>query len=79
MRVDLKAGVGSGTCRSCQAPVIWVKSSKGKNVPIDGDELEITNIAKGGWVDLKTEKTPDGRFVCHFATCPNADEHRRNG
>lgn len=53
-------------CRSCGAQIIWFNTDKGRNVPIDAESV-------------KPEDTEYhyGRHVAHFATCPNADQHRR--
>ena len=55
-------------CRSCGAPVIWVKTKAGKNMPVDyatfnpGDR-PVYDADKG--------------HISHFATCPDADKHRK--
>lgn len=53
-------------CRSCGAAIIWLKTSNGKNCPCDAatvaDEDEVFDHRK---------------HISHFATCPNADQHRR--
>lgn len=75
-------------CRSCKAPIRWVKTRKGKNMPID-DEPDPTGrfVITGetddgkvtvGWLSDQEAKTYTGeRFISHFKTCPNASEHRR--
>lgn len=75
-------------CRSCQAEIRWAKTAAGKSMPLDaephlegtvylgfvgGDEIAITVTgAERAAVQI------EGRdlFRSHFATCPNADEHR---
>lgn len=60
-------------CKSCGAEIIWAKTHAGKRVPLD-KEFEnrfYFEPAKGDKVIFaRTYKT-------HFATCPNAAEHRR--
>lgn len=53
-------------CRSCQARIIWFKTEAGKNMPVDADTVE----AEDQELELP-------RHVSHFATCPNANQHRR--
>lgn len=68
-------------CRTCGAPIIWVKSEKGKNMPLDAkpEKRVVINPAWGG------EPSPmDGSFtgfvqatyVSHYSTCPQAQSWR---
>lgn len=77
----------SARCGSCRAPVIWaITAAGGKRMPIDADPVD------GGTIVLSADDPPiasvvapdqmllgdDGvRYTSHFATCPNADQHRR--
>lgn len=77
------------TCRSCQAPIIWVKTEKGKPMPLDaesgGDGAnfiklrvdpngdKIVHFVKGR--ELETNTAP--LYRSHFVSCPNRDEHRK--
>jgi len=71
-------------CRSCDAPIIWTVTTNGKRMPVDAD----AHIASRGFQLDEDEDPPVARFVAapvvgatlhqsHFATCPNADQHRR--
>lgn len=78
-------------CRSCNAPIDFVKTPKGRNVPVNLDYVAVEPV-KGGPIAVVTDagevvhgKAADattaglvvrGR-VSHFASCPNADQHRR--
>ena len=53
-------------CRSCNAPIIWFKTAEGRNMPVDADTVEAGDTE----MDLTRHKS-------HFATCPNADKHRK--
>ncbi len=53
-------------CRSCNARIIWFKTAAGKNMPVVADTVEPGD-----------EKLELPRHVSHFATCPQADQHRR--
>lgn len=80
-------------CRSCGADVLWVRWESGKRMPVDavadnralpkGGDLVLT-LRGGEFGELLVEKYVTqkhgfnrNRYTSHFATCPNADEHRR--
>lgn len=81
-------------CKSCQARVVWVITTRGKAMPIDADQVPTGNIRLTGRTradrygrsapeveyteasSLFTEEVDEPRYVSHFATCPNAAEHR---
>lgn len=82
-------------CRSCGATLKWVKSRNDKNVPLDLPPVIVTlsdrgephdiegfdadgNRIYGMTVDAETDGTTE-LYVCHFETCPNAEQHRRRG
>lgn len=76
------------TCRSCAAPIHWVRLTSGKMHPCDPDPVSVEACAKGdklvldnGQIHVITgsenvSNMPRG-YVSHFATCPDANEHRR--
>lgn len=76
-----------GRCRSCGKFIEWVKTTKGKNMPCDPEVLshdEMNNgdvlVTLGGHVQRvdRSKSFPSLRGrVSHFATCPNANEWRR--
>lgn len=55
-------------CKSCQAPILWIKmEATGRSMPVN---LE--------WVTIVTERgAVVGGHTSHFATCPQAAEHRK--
>jgi hypothetical protein len=53
-------------CSSCRAKIIWFKTGAGKNMPVDADTVE-----------PEDEELDLSRHKSHFATCPNANQHRR--
>lgn len=59
-------GGGRGKCRSCGAPIIWFKTSAGKNIPVNAE-----TVLDGDY----TLELP--RHVAHFATCPEAAKFRK--
>jgi hypothetical protein len=68
------------TCSSCGAEIVWCKTPTGKSIPVDPKpETRLVRtfgspkfpLADGEHVS--TAQT----WVSHFATCPNAAQHRR--
>lgn len=55
-------------CRTCRARIIWFKTAAGKNMPVDADTVEIDDDVNE--LDLT-------RHQSHFATCAQADQHRK--
>jgi hypothetical protein len=77
-------------CRSCNAPIRWVRTAAGKAMPIDpAPDLERGNLLVGfvGGEEIATILTGnelassrarrDPLHLSHFATCPQAAAHRR--
>lgn len=66
------------SCNRCQAPIRWVKTAKGKNMPIDEKPSEEgvfailpdTDPPEVEWLSSRAKTTHQGPFfVCHFDTC----------
>lgn len=53
-------------CKSCRAMIIWLKTAAGKNMPVDADTVEPAD-----------EEFNSEKHTSHFATCVNADQHRK--
>lgn len=78
----------SSTCRSCGAPVIWAHTETGSRMPVDpervqgGNVMLIADVTDDGRMTpnqiAKVVKPGDGVYVSHFATCPDASQHRRS-
>lgn len=74
-----------GRCRSCEAPVRWVYTEKGRRMPLDPDPYtgpEPTGLFVIRPGDIALAVPPDAfpgepLYRSHFATCPNAASHRR--
>lgn len=70
-------------CRSCDALIVWAMFASGRLMPLDAERV------KGGRIVLvpSSKSTPRAemlppdpdavRYVSHFASCPNAAEHRK--
>lgn len=54
-------------CRSCGYQILWMKSSTGKNVPVNAETVELGD-------DLHFDHK---RHVSHFATCKDANGWRK--
>lgn len=80
-------------CRSCGQEVSWVKMPSGKSMPVNNEEIVITpnlagdktivtvegRVVKGFQVgDAFEDGVQEIGSISHFATCPNAADHRRN-
>jgi|SRR6185436_782509 hypothetical protein len=76
----------SAHCASCQAPIIWTLTERGKRMPVNAEPVDGGNIR----LDMRrpvhsfvvpvgemfSEDIPgdDGlRYTSHFASCPEAD------
>lgn len=62
------------TCRSCGQYVVWMKTQRGKNMPVDAESVDEGNL------DYDEDGKPlfdRKQHISHFDTCPNADEHRK--
>lgn len=72
-----------GHCGSCAAPIIWTRTERGKNMPVDADPVIATRgfrlEEEGAVVLAKFTARPELHeklYVAHWATCPDADQHR---
>lgn len=70
------------TCKSCAAPIHWVKTTSGKNIPLDAVEVSDGNIVRQpdgrARVYRPGAEIPPGlsRYKTHLATCPDAARYR---
>jgi hypothetical protein len=69
-------------CRSCNAPVVWVQTVKGKRMPVDLEPVWAGNLIlreRMGQAPLVFYTKPYAeikRFISHFSTCPEAKRWR---
>jgi hypothetical protein len=64
-------------CNSCGADIIWVKTAKGKSMPLDPSSPDGTFVIEDG---VAISAPNDGRrplHKSHFSSCPNAAQHRK--
>jgi len=69
-------GAGASTCRSCNRPVLWVRTEGGKRMPLDVKRLTVM-VADEKMLpgDEVVYRVAHG-YMSHFATCPHASAHR---
>ena len=77
-------------CKTCQAEIKWIKTEKNKTVPVNLQSIYIVpnlegktiavccngKVIKGDLAMKGTANAVEG-YTSHFATCPQADQHRR--
>lgn len=71
---------GQLRCRSCDAPIIFARTTKGARIPLDAEPNPAGNIElRQGIAHVVTgERDPDvQRYMPHHATCPNAADWRQ--
>jgi hypothetical protein len=74
-------GLPPSQCSTCKAAVIWGRTAKGRPMPVDAEP-----VADGEWMLERgalvyqgpgPSLLPGARYRSHFATCADADLHRR--
>jgi len=80
----------TSACRSCGAPIRWARTEKGRPIPLDLDAVRDGNvdvvwiggervaIVLGSADAAAAQIAGHDLYKTHFATCPNAPEHRRH-
>jgi hypothetical protein len=67
-------------CRSCSAEIYWLAHIKSRKLaPIDVEPVLGGNVVVAldtGEYSLKRTNAEAKGYVNHFATCPNAEQHR---
>ena len=72
-------------CKSCEARILWVLTSKGSKMPLDPEPVADGNMVVEPGGTLRTVKKKDAnaipfetpRYKSHFATCKFAASHRK--
>jgi hypothetical protein len=61
-----------GKCKSCGAEILWVETPGGRSMPLNPtpEKRIVLGVKTGEAHVLDT-------YVSHFASCPQADEHRK--
>jgi hypothetical protein len=55
-------------CKSCGVEIVWMKTSAGKNMPVDA----------GSFADPNATIFDPKEMISHFATCIDAQKWRKN-
>ena len=63
-------------CKSCNAPILWVLTHKGKRTPLDFKPERVATLIELDGGELKIEDVITGH-TSHWGTCPSAEQHRR--
>lgn len=58
------ATLRQSVCRSCNAPIFWMVTKADKKMPLDIRSQRL-------------EPNGERSYLSHFATCPQANQHRR--
>ena len=74
-------------CTSCKKPVIWTVTDKSKRMPVDAQPTADGSVAltvdganvRARVVEVKFRFGRKDLHTSHFATCPNAAQHRKRG
>lgn len=82
----------ASTCKKCGAQIIWIKTPRGKSMPVDAEPVTYweKEKARGKVVTPNGEvisceftgelQTATGvGFISHWATCPFAENFRQKG
>lgn len=69
-------------CTSCGAEIEWGVTAKARRIPLDPGTVRRGNVAIVGTFSNGTHAVDvvppgEGDRVSHFATCPDANKHRR--
>ena len=84
--MDSNAAIRYGKCRACGARILWLKTTKGKNMPVDPGVIRFhaaggpeTFVTVNGKVERGARSTTGAElgYISHFATCPEADRFRK--
>lgn len=51
----------------CHAPIVWLPTKAGKNMPVDVDGVDADDV-----------EYEHGKHTSHWGTCPNAKEFKRS-
>jgi len=64
-----------GYCRSCNARIVWSRTSANKAMPLDFNSVSEQGRQRAAAGDPLAYSAAAGH-VSHFASCPNAPQHR---
>ena len=67
--MDRPRGMDPGECRSCKAPIYWVRTHNDRPMPVDRG-------AGSGIVMRDGVAYVERVYQSHFTSCPNSKQHR---
>lgn len=67
-----------GTCRSCGAKLVWATTAVGKKMPLEPCAVADGNIRIDQAGIARVGRMGTGPYRSHFATCPNANDWRKD-
>ena len=73
--------MNTAKCRSCGAEIIWAQTEFGKLMPMDAEPTILPGaftLESQDGTSTKRARLVGRYYISHFATCPNAAEHRRS-
>jgi hypothetical protein len=85
----MTTALSTATCRSCGASILWVRTERGNRMPMDATPVPegtrhtyVLRDVTSPWGPLAIAAASDELpgevyYGSHFATCPNAAQHRR--
>lgn len=81
-QTSMPTGAEPGECRSCSAPVLWVRTVNGHRMPLDPEPTDggtmVPAAYRGEWRALRKHEPHAGpKYRSHFASCEHAAKHRR--
>lgn len=65
------------TCRACGARIEFLRTIKGRRVPLDLTSGPKANLVVNDEGLVEYVKAGEGTRISHWATCPDADRFRR--
>lgn len=78
-------------CRACGARILFIKTVKGKTMPVDAEPVSFVPDTNGfakyvtadgyvvtGVIPLPGDKDVHEGYISHFATCPSASAFRKS-
>lgn len=69
------------TCSSCGAQILWIRTLSGRPMPVDATPVQVMVHLGQGERDERGDMVPlyssKRGYISHFATCPNASQHRK--
>ena len=66
-----------GVCKGCGQVILWVKTEKGKNMPLDPEPKKMIMVCTG-IKQAEFARTIDA-YTPHWATCPKAPLFKKKG